>query len=247
MNRPSGEAAVATDAWRVCVEPDGCTGAENMALDQALLDEAAAQGTATLRLYRFNPSCLSLGRNQKDLHPDGVDVVRRPTGGGAVWHEHEVTYAVAAPIEPFGSLRAAYHAIHALIATALRTLGVEATLAPHRRLIPPSPHPTVACFSTPIGGEILANGRKLVGSAQLRQGPAFLQHGSILLDGTQEMVARVGCGTWDGYETTLRTVLGRVAGFEEVATAVVDAFADRLTAASSDRRFIRPPPILARP
>src|SRR6266540_2455517 len=60
---------------------------------------------------------------------EGVPVVRRPTGGQAVWHEHEVTYAVAAPIALFGSLRGAYREIHGRLAIALRTLGVEAVLA----------------------------------------------------------------------------------------------------------------------
>jgi len=225
MSRRSGEAP-ADGTWRLLVEPEGATGAENMAIDQALLDEAATEGTSTLRLYRFNPPCLSLGRNQRDLQVVGINVVRRPTGGGAVWHEHEVTYAVAAPLEPYRSLRAAYRAIHELIAAALRTLGVEPTLAPDRRLI----RPPAVCFSSPSGGEILAAGRKLVGSAQVRQRGAFLQHGSILLDGSQETAARVvgeeGNGTGEGYETTLQAELGRVVTFEEVASAVIDVFAD---------------------
>ena len=194
-----------------------------MTVDEALLQEAVDTGTSTLRLYRFNPPCLSLGRNQHALHLDGVDVVRRPTGGGAVWHEHEVTYAVAARLAVFGSLRAAYRAIHEAIAVALRSLGADATIAPDRRT-PVSP---TACFSTPTGGEILVSGRKLVGSAQVRKGQAFLQHGSILLDGTQEMVARTGCGEWNGYETTLRAVLGRIVSFDEVAEAIVQTWTAR--------------------
>ena len=215
MNRRSSD---------VVVEPDGATGAENMAIDRALLEEAATRGTTTLRLYRFNPPCLSLGRNQPDVHVDGIDVVRRPTGGGAVWHEYEVTYAVAAPLAVFGSLRVAYQAIHEMIGTALRTLGVDATLAARRPVNPPTP----VCFSASTGGEILASGRKLVGSAQVRQRAAFLQHGSILLDGTQEIVERltgdVRRGTCDVYCTNLRSALGRIVSFDEVAEAVLQAW-----------------------
>ena len=124
--------------WRLLLDPAGAPGAVNMGIDQSLLDDAARSGTATLRLYRWAPPCLSFGRNEAaTLHYDrkrieqlGLDVVRRPTGGSAVWHEHEVTYAVAGPIDAFGSLRSAYHAIHHRLATALRSLGADVTLAP---------------------------------------------------------------------------------------------------------------------
>jgi lipoate-protein ligase A len=99
--------------WDLLVEPAGRAGAENMEIDQRLLEEADRAGRAFLRLYRWNPPCLSVGRNEpaaarydrEMLARRGIAVVRRPTGGRAVWHEHEVTYAVAAPITLFGSLR----------------------------------------------------------------------------------------------------------------------------------------------
>lgn len=253
--RRSGEATVGVDRltaalfdrptapWSLLLQPDGAPGAENMAVDQSLLDEADRAGSSTLRLYRWDPPCLSFGRNEAaTLHYDrqrieqlGIDVVRRPTGGSAVWHEYEVTYAVAAPIERFGSLRAAYHAIHERIAAALRALGAEVALAgTHRPAFPPSRRP--ACFSAPVGGEILAGGRKLVGSAQVRKRKAFLQHGSILLDGSQEMIRDVSRQPSDvSGATNLSAVLGRSVTFKEVAEAVIAAFSDRLTAASSDR------------
>src|SRR5437867_1021526 len=130
--------------WELILEPGGHTGAENMALDMALLGEVERTGRAFLRLYRFDPPCLSFGRHEParsrydhaGLARLGIDVVRRPTGGRAVWHEHEVTYAVAAPVAAFGergsTLRDSYRAIHARLAAALRTLGVPATLAPDR-------------------------------------------------------------------------------------------------------------------
>ena len=203
-----------------------------MAIDQALLEEAGRSGRAVLRLYRWDPPCLSFGRNEPALARYdraaivrlGLDVVRRPTGGRAVWHEHEVTYAVVAPIATFGSLRESYRCIHERLAAALRTLGVEATLASDRLTARPSDRPG-PCFSSPVGGEILAAGRKVIGSAQLRQGTAFLQHGSILLDGSQNLVRAVSRqpSAVRG-ETTLSAVLGRPISFGEAVEAIMSAW-----------------------
>jgi lipoate-protein ligase A len=207
-----------------------------MAADEALLDRVVRSGGAFLRLYQWNPPTLSIGRNQQaDFH--GVPIVRRPTGGQAVWHEHEVTYAVAAPISVFGSLRDAYCDIHERLARALRSLGVEAVLA-DRPTVRASDRPT-SCFSSSVGGEILHRGRKLVGSAQIRRGDAFLQHGSILLDGSQDSVAG-GTG-----ETTLAIVLGRSVTFEEITRAVVANWGASLT--PSDSPTVRRSDVVASP
>ena len=234
--------------WELMLEPAGRSGAANMTIDADLLAETARTGRAFLRLYRFDPPCLSLGRNEPAaarydraaIARRGLDVVRRPTGGGAVWHEHEVTYAVAAPVATFGSLRNAYRTIHERVVAALRSLGVEATLAPHRP--PPSSrildHPA-SCFATPVGGEVLVAGRKLVGSAQVRKGSAFLQHGSILLAGSQQVVTAVSRKPQAAStETTLARVLGRPVTFEEVADAIVAAWGDAVTSPN----LHRPPP-----
>jgi lipoate-protein ligase A len=186
-----------------------------MAIDESLLDEAGRTGTPFLRLYRWDPPCLSLGRNEPAIERPGVATVRRPTGGRAVWHEHEVTYAVAAPIAAFGRLRDAYRAIHERLATALRSLGADVTLAADRPTPPLRDRPN-ACFAETVGGEVLVGGRKVIGSAQVRRGTAFLQHGSILLDGSQEL----------GHATTLRQVLGRTVLFEEVTAAIVAAWGE---------------------
>jgi len=240
--------------WDLFVEPTGCPGTVNMAVDQALLERAAHSGTSTLRFYRFDPPCLSLGRHEpavrrydrSEIERRGLDVVRRPTGGRAVWHEHEVTYAVAAPLREFGgSMRAAYHSIHERIAAALRALGAEVTLAPDRPTAALSDRLTAAsCFSSSVGGEVLAAGRKLVGSAQVRLGDAFLQHGSILLDGTQEMIRAVSVQPSPvSGATTLAAALGRSATFEEVAHAVAAVWGDSIHPASP----CRPLPPLAAP
>jgi len=200
----------------------------NMARDQAMLDRVEAEGGLLLRLYQWDPPCLSFGRNEsvlkryhrQEIERLGLDVVRRPTGGRAVWHEHEVTYAVAGRVNQFGSLSAAYCAIHQFLAGALRRLGAEVTLAGKTPVPGFSPG---GCFSAPVGGEIMYGNRKLVGSAQLRQGDAFLQHGSILLGGTQEIVTRVSRVPGpQGNESSLGEALGSVASFDAVAEAIME-------------------------
>ncbi|MBI4421117.1 MAG: lipoate--protein ligase family protein [Gemmatimonadetes bacterium] len=200
-----------------------------MAADYALL-HAAAEGVAFLRLYRWNPACLSFGRNERAGRYDrtlieslGFDTVRRPTGGRAVWHDSEVTYAVAAPVATFGGLRETYREIHAVIARAVCRLGVPARLAGE----PPFGHPgpdAGACFASAVGGEVVVHGRKLAGSAQVREGSAFLQHGSILLADGQDLIARLTRGGPPRpprpRAASLTTCLGRTVGFEEVADAV---------------------------
>lgn len=236
---PPTEAAV---CWEVLREPAGRSGAENMALDASLLGEADRTGRAFLRLYRFAPPCLSLGRNEPGARYDrimiaqmGLDVVRRPTGGRAVWHEHEVTYAVAAPIAAFGGLREAYRVIHSRLAAALRALGADATLAPDR-MPPRLADPIASCFATPAGGEILVGGRKVIGSAQVRERSAFLQHGSILLAGSQHVVRVVGRQAAEaGNETTLAAIMGRPVSFDEVADAVITAWGDDTTSPNLPR------------
>ena len=213
------------------------SGAANMAADEALLRAARATGATFLRLYRWAaPGCLSFGRNEPAsrrfdrgaIAIKGWPVVRRPTGGRAVWHEHEVTYAVAAPVAHWGSLRASYHAIHELLADALVTLGVDARLATtvrgagHGLRTDHGPHTGHGpCFALAIGGEIVVGDRKLVGSAQLRDGDAFLQHGSILLNGTQDALRQVSRAPGPPVpSTTLHALLGRDVPFDEIASAV---------------------------
>jgi len=219
--------------WALMVEPVGRSGAENMAADEALLDRVVRSGGAFLRLYRWDPPTLSIGRNQPNTFSD-LPIVRRPTGGQAVWHEHELTYAAVAPIALFGSLRNAYCEIHTRLARAMRALGVEAVLAPAHPPIRPSAHPA-SCFAMPVGGEILVGGRKLVGSAQVRRGDAFLQHGSILLAGSQEKVSA------GGGETTLGAVLGRAVTVEEVTAAIAANWGEApQTVRPSGRPTVRP-------
>ncbi|HEU4954411.1 MAG TPA: hypothetical protein VFT28_07565, partial [Gemmatimonadales bacterium] len=171
--------------------------------------------------------CLSFGRHEPALHrydrqrieARRLDVVRRPTGGRAVWHAEELTYAVAAPAEPFGGLRAAYTEIHRMLLDALGSLGVAAGLAPSRASLAVD---AGACFASPAGGEITVAGRKLVGSAQLREGVALLQHGSLLLAGHQSTVQEVTLGA---APTDLAVPLADITGHAPDPRAVAEAVA----------------------
>ncbi len=171
-----------------------------MSLDAALLRAAEREGLHALRLYAWDPPTLSFGRNEPALRrydraaiaARGLAVVRRPTGGRAVWHDREVTYAVAAPASAFGSLRETYREIHAMLAEALGSLGAGVLLAADR---PADGVGFGACFASAAGGEVMTpRGGKVVGSAQVRGDGAFLQHGSILLSAGQEVVADVTVG-----------------------------------------------------
>lgn len=206
-------------------------GWRQMAIDQALLERAGA-GERWLRLYRFEP-CLSFGRHEPaaqrydrgQIRALGLPVVRRPTGGRAVWHAGELTYAVAAPAAALGPLRQAYRAIHELLREALADLGAATVLAPDDHAAPVDGG---ACFARAAGGEVLVAGRKVAGSAQLREQGAMLQHGSILLEADQSTVTAVTrtAAPADG-SAPLARLLGRPVAWAEVAEAVVGAAARR--------------------
>lgn len=207
----------------------GRPGWANMAIDQAILDEAERTGTRFLRIYRWDPHCLSFGRHEpastrysrEHIAALGLDVVRRPTGGRAVWHARELTYAFAGPVDAFGSAAEAYRNIHEAIAEAICDLGARAWLAPRNRTPPPG---AGACFAFPAGGEVIVEGRKVVGSAQLLKGSAFLQHGSLLLEDDQAILDAVTCAPPPArIDAPLARLLGRSVAFDDAAAAVAHA------------------------
>jgi lipoyl(octanoyl) transferase len=212
--------------WTLLTDPIGHPGWWQMALDQALLDEAARTGEGVVRFYRWRPWAISFGRHESALRRYdrtrvealGIDTVRRPTGGRAVWHAREFTYAVVAPVVALGGLAQSYQTIHATLAEGIRSLGVSVTLAPPGQPTEPG---AGACFSSAAGGEMLCLGRKLGGSAQLRQGDVLLQHGSLLLEDNQRLLRELALRPMPaGTEITLREAAGRIVSFAELATAI---------------------------
>ena len=183
---------------RLLIDPR-LPGARNMAVDEALLRCMAPDGAPVLRLYGFAPPCVSLGRFQPAgdlgddglLRRDGVAVVRRPTGGRAVLHDDEVTYAVVlgrCHLEPF-TKRAAYRASAALLLRLLTALGVRGAVQPGATAAPPA-EADPDCYRAAGEYEITAGAKKLVGSAQITTRDAALQHGSIPLSTSYARIGR---------------------------------------------------------
>lgn len=176
--------------WRLILDPP-LPGKTNMDRDIEIMEEVATgECPPTLRLYRWSPPAVSLGYFQDErevvdieaCRRAGVDIVRRPTGGRAVLHHHELTYSIIVPeVHPFinnGGVMDAYRAISRGIITAFNLLDILASLTPEEKgqggLAPGS------CFDTSSAYEIQVKGRKVVGSAQLRRDGIVLQHGAII-------------------------------------------------------------------
>ncbi len=216
--------------WRLIVDPPR-PGVWNMALDEALLEAVrAGEAPPTLRFYRWAPPCLSLGAFQpvgavdeagcKEL---GIDLVRRPTGGGAVLHDREVTYSVVLPPAVAGRRpRETYLRICLAVLRGLEGLGVRAGFAPagsYRKTAGPS------CFARASDYEILVDSRKLIGSAQVWRSGTLLQHGAVLLEADREAWARLmgQSDAADGLVGLLELVPGLT--FDRVAAELAAGFA----------------------
>ncbi len=213
-----------------------------MAMDEAIL-RAVADGRVppTLRLYAWEPPCLSLGRGQSMADVDierlegaGFDLVRRPTGGKSILHVDELTYSVVAPeTEPrvAGGIVESYRRLSAGLMAGLEGLGVAGLAADQRaenhRLDGP------VCFEVPSDYEVTAGGRKLIGSAQMRASSTVLQHGAVPLTGDVARICPLLAARPDPVRvraraTTVEEALGRPVTWDEVAGAVVAGFAGAL-------------------
>lgn len=171
-----------------------------MAVDEALLETMALPGAQPiLRLYAWQPPCLSLGYAQPHLDVDharlaalGWQLVRRPTGGKAILHTDELTYSVIAPYgEPRldGGVLESYRRLASALLAALHALGLPAQ---SNALAPAADEPKgPVCFEVPSNYEITVNGKKLVGSAQARRKEGILQHGSLPLYGDLTRITQV--------------------------------------------------------
>ena len=207
-----------------------------MALDAGLMDRARATGEAVLRVYEWPRPTLSFGRHESvhgrflpdTLAREHVAAVRRPTGGRVLMHHREVTYSVTAPATEHERLKASYARINAILVAAIARLGVPVAEAPVTTSLSRRPG-GAACFAEPSAGELVVGGRKLVGSAQLREGGALLQHGSILIDDDQARIAALAAEPLvpASPAATLRACLGRAPGYAEVRDALRGSLVER--------------------
>jgi lipoate-protein ligase A len=216
------------------------TGPANMALDESLLEWVAeVQDSVFLRTYGWTEPTLSLGYFQ-DLSQalaeprwQGVPLVRRPTGGGAIWHEHELTYAIVLPPRHARARpnTAFYQAVHSAIAATLGAQGLNACRRAALELEPRGgkkvlPRRPFLCFRDRDPEDIVTSGFKVVGSAQRRHAGAILQHGSVLLkrsDRTPELPGLFElCGASPDPLYLSDLMQARIARFLELSLVVCD-------------------------
>ena len=221
------------------------TGSFNMEFDLDLVKEAEPDN-AVLRLYRWKPYCISLGANQSvteintaKAEADGIDVVKRPTGGRAILHSEELTYSVVMPLTGNISPRQIYEQINfALIKglkiyypgiTGLELEGVQPDLLSFYK-----ENKSAVCFGVPAKSEIKYSGKKIVGSAQRKIGGNLLQHGSIMcgnfhvnladylnLDKNEIQVIKYDL---NNKTTELETILKKKTDYSILADAIVEGF-----------------------
>lgn len=235
----------ASNRWRLLVTPGPARGAWNMAVDEAILEGMSRSGAEpTLRLYAWEPPCLSLGYAQpladvdmERLEARGWEVVRRPTGGRAVLHTDELTYSIIAPLDDprvIGSLLDSYQRLAGALVEALRRLVLKVEIQEKAETVS-SQNPNPVCFEVPSAFEITVDGKKLIGSAQARRKEGVLQHGSLPLLGDLTRILQVLVFPNEAARqhaakrllqraTTLEAALGRPVTWQEAACAFEDAF-----------------------
>ncbi len=215
-----------------------------MAVDEAILEAVGAGDVPpTLRLYAWSPACLSLGFSQKSADADlvrmavnGWQMVRRPTGGKAILHTDELTYSIALP--PDHALTAlgivdSYREISRALTYALDILGAVSNS--ERRSDDALKRPGAVCFEIPSHYEITVDGKKLVGSAQVRRKSGLLQHGTLPLTGDlsricdalvypDEPTREAARQTVLQRAVTLTDALGRQVTWDEAAEVVSEGF-----------------------
>jgi lipoate-protein ligase A len=235
--------------WRLLITPQA-NGAWNMAVDEAILKEVArGEVYPTLRLYSWEPACLSLGYAQPSTDVDfdrlnarGWHIVRRPTGGRAILHTDEITYAVIAPhTEPriAGGVLESYRVISKALLMALNLVGLPAVSTSHSQTQPGYDPSDPICFEVPSNFEITVMGKKLIGSAQARKKEGVIQHGTLPLYGDLARIIQVLTFKDEAERLragerllsraiTVESVLERVISWDRIAQAFIDGFKETL-------------------
>jgi lipoate-protein ligase A len=219
-----------------------------MAMDEAMLEHVQRRACLpTLRLYAWDPPCLSLGQVQpyadvdtERLRARGWEVVRRQTGGRAILHTDELTYSVTAPAdEPSvaGSVLESYNRLARALLVGMQALGLPVELKANEKVSSDGSNPV--CFEVPSTYEITVQGRKLIGSAQARKKESVLQHGSLPLTGDltricqvlifkDEAARRDAARRLLARAVTVESVLNRAVDWETATQALVHGFETQL-------------------
>ncbi|MCS7223326.1 MAG: lipoate--protein ligase family protein [Armatimonadetes bacterium] len=212
---------------------DPLPGPLNMALDEALLlCHDFGLSSPTLRLYRWSPPCLSIGLLQSLGSVDwlsflahGCQIVRRPTGGGAVLHHKEITYSIVFDpmICPLGSsVLATYQWIALGLVEALKTFGIVSTLpAPKTGNRPTRP---AHCYDEVAVSDLAVSGKKICGSAQARKKKALLQHGGLPIGWDTDLLSLFASPLLFQSLTCLEWLLLRPVAIAEVLEALIQGF-----------------------
>ncbi len=227
--------------WRLIYSP-AADGPTNMAVDEAILHAVGTRHSPpTLRLYGWEPPCLSVGRGQptqdvdrRALEEAGYGLVRRPTGGRALLHIDELTYSIAVPEDDprvGGGVVESYRRLSAGLVRGLVRLGVADIVADERaenRGVEGA-----VCFEVPSDYEITVGGKKLVGRAQMRAQGVVVQHGAIPLAGDIARICPFLIGLPDAARvraraTTVERALRRRVSWEEAADALAGGVAEAL-------------------
>ncbi len=221
-----------------------------MAVDEAILEHIGRGASLpTLRLYAWEPPCLSLGHAQPFADVDmtrlkshGWEVVRRATGGRAILHTDELTYSLIAPNnEPRveGSVLESYNRLAQALLFAVKNLEIRVEMKEHVGHPSSVTQPNPVCFEVPSTYEITVNGKKLIGSAQARKKEGVLQHGSLPLTGDLTRICQALAFENETARenaekrlferaTTVESALGREVNWGTAAQAFVGAFEAQL-------------------
>ena len=174
-------------------------GQENMQIDSDLLDYAIANklNYPIFRLYGWKPACISLGRNQSDefidkefLKQEGIDLVRRLTGGRALLHDNEITYSYICPtsyLKNGENVTKSYIEISQILIDKFKKIGIELNFGTTKKINTKFDY----CMLISTGTDLCYEGKKLIGSAQCRKNGYILQHGSILYDYDKKLLEKI--------------------------------------------------------
>lgn len=182
---------ISASTWRL-IPPIETSGKIQMAIDTWLLEKhRQGEHPPTLRFYTWNPPAISLGYHQKEYPAHwqqySLDIVRRPTGGQAVLHQGDLTYAIITSAKRGKRLEVYRHICQFLI-EGWHSLGVELHYGDANREYRQNPN----CFATATNADLITEaGVKAIGSAQLRRGKAILQHGSMMLSTSKDLYTQV--------------------------------------------------------